>query len=281
MRCSRSSSQPLANSASYLRDQIARRLVRRVAGAERDPGQPRRSRLVGDMVGEIADRLVDQIGGQVIAGREGARRIDRRVVAHQLRRVLVGLGIHEAVEAVEAAAERPAVERPGRARLGQRRDVPFAQHVVAIAVRPQHLGQRPGLLARSCRDSRDSPCRNWRGSRRRPNDDCGRSAAPRAWSSTSPWCGSRCSAGRGRRWRRSSASRSASRSSRNRRSRHRRTARRGCSARPFGRLGAAGQYGWDSPTVLPILAAIVVSSSFPSCPILGPSNQLVTPYGSG
>ena len=25
---------------------------------------------------------------------------------------------------------------------------------------------------------------------------------------------------------------------------------------PFGRLGASGQYGWDSPTVLPILAAI-------------------------
>ena len=64
---------------------------------------------------------------------------------HQFRRVLVGLGVQEAVEAVEAAAQRPAVERPGRAALGQRRDVPFADHVVAIGVRPQHLGQRAGL----------------------------------------------------------------------------------------------------------------------------------------
>ena len=99
-----------------LGDQVGRRLVRRMAGAERHPGQPRRLGVVGDMVGEIADRLVDEVGGQVIAGREGARRIDRRVVAHQLGRVLVGLGIDEAVEAIEAAAERPAVERAGRAR---------------------------------------------------------------------------------------------------------------------------------------------------------------------
>ena len=65
----------------------------------------------------IADRLVDQIGRQVIAGGEVAGRIDRRVVAHQLGRVLVGLGIQEAIEAVEAAAERPAVERAGGARF--------------------------------------------------------------------------------------------------------------------------------------------------------------------
>ena len=68
-----------------------------------------------------------------------------RVVRNQLRRELVGLGIEEAVEAVKAAAERPAVERPGGAAFGQRRDVPFADHVVAVAVRPQHFRQRPRL----------------------------------------------------------------------------------------------------------------------------------------
>ena len=116
-----------------------------MAGAEGQPGQPRRRGIVGDMVGEIADRLVDQVRRQVIAVGEGAGRIARRVVAHQLGRVLVGLGIHEAVIAVEAAAQRPAVERAGGARLGERRHMPLAQHVVAIAVRAQHLGQRPGL----------------------------------------------------------------------------------------------------------------------------------------
>ncbi len=175
-------------------DQVGRRLMRRMAGAERQPGQPRHIGPVGDVIGDEADRLVDQVRGQMIAVGVGAGRIDMGVVAHQLRRVLVGLGIHEAVEAVEAAAERPAVERPGGAALGQRRDVPLADHVVAIAVRPQHFRQRAGLVARSCRDSRDSRCRNWRGSRRRPNGGCARSAAPRGWSSTSRWCGSRCSA---------------------------------------------------------------------------------------
>ena len=129
-----------------LADQVGRRLVRRMAGAEGQPHQPRRLGIVADMVGDVADALVDQVGGQVIAGGEAAGRIDRRVVAHQLGRVLVGLGVHEAVEAIEAAAERPAVERAGGARFGERRDVPLAQHVVAIAVRAQHLGQGAGLV---------------------------------------------------------------------------------------------------------------------------------------
>ena len=43
----------------------------------------------------------------------------------QLGRELVGLGIEEAVEPVKAAAERPAVERSGRAAFGQRRDMPL------------------------------------------------------------------------------------------------------------------------------------------------------------
>src|SRR5439155_14653917 len=67
------------------------------------------------------------------------------VVGHELRRELVGLGIEEAIEAIKAPAERPAVEPPGRAAFGQRRDVPFADHVVAIAVRSQYLRQRPRL----------------------------------------------------------------------------------------------------------------------------------------
>ena len=146
-RCSRSTSQPWANSASYF-------LIRSNGawcGAWQAPSasqrQPRRLFIVGDVVGEIADGLVDQVGGQVIAAGEVPLpgRIARRVVAHQLGCVLVGLGVHETVVAVEAAAERPAVERAGGAGLGERRHMPLAQHVVAIAVRAQHLGQGAGL----------------------------------------------------------------------------------------------------------------------------------------
>ena len=171
-----------------------RRLVRRMAGAESEPGQPRGVGRVGDVVGDEADGLVGQVLAQVVAAREGPGRGDRGIVAHQLRRVLVGLCIHEAIEAVEAAAQRPAVERSGRPGLGQRGHVPLADHVVAVAVCPQDLGQRAGRCARSCRDSRDSRSRNWPGSRRRPSGGCAPSAAPRAWSSTWRWCGSRCSA---------------------------------------------------------------------------------------
>ena len=130
-----------------LRDHVERRLVRRMTGAEGDPGEPRRFRIVADMVGEVADRLVHEIGCQVVARGEGARRIDRRVVAHQLRRVLIRLGIHETIEAIETAPQRPAVERTGRARFRERRHVPLAQHVVAIAVRAQHFGDGAGLAA--------------------------------------------------------------------------------------------------------------------------------------
>ncbi len=126
-------------------DDIGGRLMRRVTGAERDPGQPRQIGPVGDVIGDEADRLVDQIRGQMIAVGIGAGRIDMGVVGDQLRRELVGLGVEKAVEAVKAAAERPAVERPGGAAFGQRRDMPFADHVVAIGVRLQHFRQRSRL----------------------------------------------------------------------------------------------------------------------------------------
>ena len=126
-------------------DDIGRCLVRRMAGAERDPGQPRNIGPIGMVIADEADRLVDQVLGQMIAVGVRAGRIDVRVVRDELGRVLVGLGIEEAVEAVEAAPQRPAVERTGGPALGQRRDVPFADHVVAIAVHAQHLGERARL----------------------------------------------------------------------------------------------------------------------------------------
>ncbi len=126
-------------------DDVRWRLMRRVAGAERNPGQPRQIGPVGDVIADEADRLVDEIGGQMIAVGIGPRRIDVRVAGDELRRILIGLGVEEAVEAIEAAAERPAVEGAGGAALGQRRHMPLPDHVITIGVRAQHLGDGAGL----------------------------------------------------------------------------------------------------------------------------------------
>ena len=70
--------------------------MRRVAGAERKPGQPWQIGPVGSMIGNEADRLIDEIRGQVIAAGASPGRIDVSVVGNQFRRVLIGLGIEEA-----------------------------------------------------------------------------------------------------------------------------------------------------------------------------------------
>ena len=128
-------------------DQPGRRLMRGMHCAQRQPAQPGRLRQFRHMPGQEADGLVHQVFRQVIALLRRTRRLNRRVVAHKFRRVLVRRRIHEAVEAVEPAGQRPAIERPGAAAFGQRGDVPLAQHVGAVAVRAQHFCQRPGFLA--------------------------------------------------------------------------------------------------------------------------------------
>ncbi len=57
-------------------DQVGRCLMRRMASAESEPCQPRQVRPVGDVIGDEADRLVDQVGGEVIAAGEAAGRRD-------------------------------------------------------------------------------------------------------------------------------------------------------------------------------------------------------------
>ena len=127
-------------------DEIGRRLMRRMASAEREPAKPRVLRPVRDMIGNETDRAVHEIGGQMIAALERAGRLDMRIVEHEFRRVLIRLRIQKPVETIEAARERPAIERPCRAALRQRRHVPLADHVIAIAVRTQHFGERARLL---------------------------------------------------------------------------------------------------------------------------------------
>ncbi len=119
--------------------------MRRMTGAESKPGQPGQIGPVGNVIGDEADRLIDQIGSQMIAVGVGSGRMNVGVVGDEFRRVLVGLGVEKAVEAVEAAPQWPAVERPGRAALGQRRDVPFADHVIAVGVGLEHFRKRSGF----------------------------------------------------------------------------------------------------------------------------------------
>jgi hypothetical protein len=135
----------IAEHRVVLHDEIMRRLMRCVAGTECQPGQPGLVGPCGDMLGNEADRLIDEIFGEVIAAFISAGQRDAGIVADQLRRILIGLRIHEAIVAIEPAPERPAVEWTRGTGLGQRRDVPFAEHVVAVAVRPQHLGDGAGF----------------------------------------------------------------------------------------------------------------------------------------
>ena len=120
-------------------------LVRRVVGAG---GEVQEERLVRrDLleVGDELDGLVGQIDGQVIALLGRLRRLDLVVVVDQVGIVLVGVAAEEAVVALEAAAERPAVVGAGRADLLGRGQVPLADAERVVAMRQQHLGQEAVL----------------------------------------------------------------------------------------------------------------------------------------
>src|SRR6476620_11578473 len=98
------------------------------------------------MAGKEPDRLVHKVSCQMIAALERAGCIDARIVEHEVGSILVRLCIHESIKTIEAAPERPTIERTRCAGLSKRRDVPLADHVAAVGMRLQHLGQRSGLL---------------------------------------------------------------------------------------------------------------------------------------
>ena len=80
-----------------------------------------RDRVVGHGRGEVPFRIAD-VG------------IDRRGLAEQVRLPLAGVAADEAVEVIEAHADRPAVERPGLARLERRHVVVLAEPRGGVAV---------------------------------------------------------------------------------------------------------------------------------------------------
>ena len=124
---------------------LLRHMMRGVhrAGAEMQVERLVRGDLLG--VGDELDRLVGQVLGQVIALLRGARRLDLVVVVDQVRVPLAGVPAEEPVEPLEPAAQRPAVERPGAGLELRGQQVVLADHVGAVAMGQQHLGQEPVL----------------------------------------------------------------------------------------------------------------------------------------
>ena len=96
----------------------------------------RRQRI--DLV-HVGDGLVRHRGGEVVTG-VALERIDVGGVAGEVRRLpLVGVAAHEAVEVLEAHADRPLVEGADGARLEGRRVVVLAEPRGAVAVVLQDL----------------------------------------------------------------------------------------------------------------------------------------------
>ena len=127
-----------------LRDPLLRRVVRGVRRARREvheEGLVRRQRLLELHPG---DRLVRHVRHEVIV--RVSRDLDRVHAVVEVRRPLVGLAAEEAVELVEPGPCRPAVGRARRADLPGRRLVVLAEEAGAVAVQPQHLGERRDVV---------------------------------------------------------------------------------------------------------------------------------------
>ena len=124
---------------------LLRHVVRRVRGAGRVVHEERLLGRVDVRVQHVLDRLVGEILAEVVALLRGLRLRGRPVVERQVRIPLVGLAAEEAVEAFEAAPQRPAVQRAGGRVLLRRREMPFPEAERVVAVRQQHLGQHPVL----------------------------------------------------------------------------------------------------------------------------------------
>ena len=146
---------------------LGRPLDRDVVGRVRRAGRVvDEERLVGHqrlLLADPVDRVIGHVLGEVVALLRRAVGLHRDRAVVDRRGVLVRLSADEAVEVLEAAAAgRPVLERPHRARLPHRHLVALAELGRRVAVELQRLGQRRRrvraqrvVARRRCRDLGD------------------------------------------------------------------------------------------------------------------------------
>ena len=131
--------------AVVLLDPLTGRMVRRLAGGG---GVVEQERLVGRVdvrVEDEADGVVDRVLVEVVALLGRLLGLDRVVVVDELGIPAAALAAEPAVEALEAASERPAVEGPGRRAVLGGRDVPLAADEGVVALGLEDLRDHPVL----------------------------------------------------------------------------------------------------------------------------------------
>ena len=154
-----------------LLDPLRRRMMRRVRAARHVVDE---ERLVGrDLLQllHVMDRLVGH-GRRQVPARIALEGEDRRRVAEQVGLPLAGVAADEAVEVLEAHADRPLVERPGRGRLVERRVVILAEPRGRVPVLLQDGADRAVLLADDRVVARDIRSRSRPRRRSRRRGDC-------------------------------------------------------------------------------------------------------------
>ena len=133
-------------------DPILRRMVRRVCCAGRPVHEEWPGRVARAARLDHRDRLISEVGAQVVVGLSWLAHGCE--IANEGRAPIVGIGREEAVEAIEALACRPVVERARRRSLGGRKVIPLAECKGRIARLMEIGGDRPrrrrdvGVVAR-------------------------------------------------------------------------------------------------------------------------------------
>ena len=117
-----------------------RRLMRRMGRARREVEEKRLPGINRLVIAQEANRVVGQVLGQVIAILRRLGRRDEMIVVGQLGVELIGLAAEEAVVAVEAALQRPLVERTGLRGFLHWREMPLAQREGRVVLVAQHFG---------------------------------------------------------------------------------------------------------------------------------------------
>ena len=136
----------LVEATAVLLEVLRRCLVR---GMHRAECQVHEERTVGpdrDGVVDESEGVVDEVLGEVVPLLGTLRRLHHVVVVDEFGVELIGLALHEPVEAVEPALAGPLVVRAGRRRVLHGAQVPLAHGEGRVALVAEHLGRRGGVV---------------------------------------------------------------------------------------------------------------------------------------